>query len=75
MPNYSVWYRDNEEPFEFVTAYRCQDVQILEHVLAHENITPPPATDTPASVRDIIAQNKLGQVRYTEDESEMTVLG
>lgn len=74
MPNYSVWYRDNETPFEFVTAYRCQDVQILEHVLAHEKIDLP-ATATPASVQDIIAQNKLGQVRYTEDESEMTILG
>lgn len=74
MPNYSVWYRDNEAPFEFVTAYRCQEVQILEHVLAHEKIDLP-ATGTPASVQEIIAQNKLGQVRYTEDESEMTILG
>lgn len=68
MPTYNVWYRDNPEPIEFVTAGRCSDAQILAQVLAHEHIAP--AADA-AAVQDLIAANALGPVRYTEDESEM----
>ena len=83
MPSYRVWYRNNPAPLAFVTAYRCTEWQILEHVLAQEKITAPtPSTapdGTPAaagpSVKDLIASHALAPVRYTEDESETNTIG
>jgi len=79
MPNYRVWYRDVEEPLEFSTAYRCSEAEILDHIVAHEQITPlvtPAATEAPAatSLRQRIAENHLAPVRYTEDESEINII-
>ncbi len=74
MPSYSVWYRNNPEPLEFVTAYRCTETQIVDHILAHEEIVPPEAAPDMPSVQDIIASNHLAPVRYTEDESETNTI-
>lgn len=71
MPNFRVWYRDNEEPLEFATAYRPSELQIVAHILENENITPM-ADGT--SVTQVIAANNLAPVRYTEDESEINVI-
>jgi hypothetical protein len=71
MPNFRVWYRDNEEPLEFATAYRPSDIQILEQILAHEKI---PAADAGTTATELIAANQLAPVRYTEDESEINVI-
>ena len=73
MPSYSVWYRNNPEPLEFATAFRCTEAQILDHVLTQEQIAPPAA---PApGVKELIATHKLAPVRYTEDESEAHTIG
>lgn len=74
MPSYSVWYRNNPEPIEFVTAYRCTETQIVDHILAHEQIASPEAASATASVQEIIASNHLAPVRYTEDESETNTI-
>ena len=76
MPHYSVWYRNQPTPLEFVTAYRCSELQILEHILAQEKIaSPPEGTPGGPSVKDLIAMHALAPVRYTEDESEMNTVG
>ena len=78
MPNYRVWYRDNEEPLEFATAYRCSEQQILEQVFAHEKIAPSDGSGNSGaaapSVQERIAANHLAPVRYTEDESEINII-
>ena len=74
MPSYSVWYRNNPEPLEFATAYRCTETQIVDHILAHENLASPGADPAMPSVQDIIASNNLAPVRYTEDESETNTI-
>jgi hypothetical protein len=71
MPHYRVWYRDNEEPVEFNTAGRISEAEILDQVLAHAGIEPTGPTTVPA----LIASHSLAPVRYTEDESEMNVIG
>jgi len=78
MPSYRVWYRDIPEPLEFVTASRCSDSELLDHIFAHEHIVPsviPGQRGDPASpaptVQELIAQHNLAPVRYTEDESEI----
>ena len=83
MPSYSVWYRNNPAPLEFATAYRCTELQILEHIFAQEKIAPaitPPAGDdmpvaTGPGVKELIATHQLAPVRYTEDESETNTIG
>ncbi len=74
MPSYSVWYRNNPEPLEFATAYRCTETQIVDHILAHEKLASPGADPAMPSVQDIIASNNLAPVRYTEDESETNTI-
>ena len=71
MPSYSVWYRNNPEPLEFATAYRCTETQIVDHILAHEKIAQPEGAP---SVQELIASNHLAPVRYTEDESETNTI-
>ena len=70
MPIYRVWYRDNTEPLQFAAANRCSESEILDHIFEHEQMTPVAAPD----VQGLIEKNKLGQVRYTEDESEINVI-
>jgi hypothetical protein len=70
MPVYRVWYRDNTEPLQFAAASRCSESAILDHIFEHEQIQPVAASD----VMERIEKNNLGQVRYTEDESEMNVI-
>lgn len=82
MPNYRVWYRDNEEPLEFATAYRCSEAQIVDQVFAHEKIAPSAAASAGSgdsgaaapSVQERIADYHLAPVRYTEDESEINII-
>ena len=71
MPSYSVWYRNNPEPLEFATAYRCTEVQIVDQILEHERIAPAATAAPYPGVSELIARNELAPVRYTEDESEM----
>jgi hypothetical protein len=79
MPTYRVWYRNNAEPLEFVTESRYSDEQILDRILAQENIIPfviPPAGRgepgaAAPTLKEVIARNNLAPVRYTEDESEI----
>lgn len=71
MPSYSVWYRNNPEPLEFATAYRCTETQIVDHILAHEKIA---QQEGAPSVQELIASNNLAPVRYTEDESETNTI-
>jgi hypothetical protein len=70
MPIYRVWYRDNTEPLQFAAPNRCSESEILDYIFAHEQIVPVAAS----SVEELIAKNNLGQVRYTEDESEINVI-
>jgi hypothetical protein len=79
MPTYRVWYRNNAEPLEFVTESRYSDEQILDRILAQENIIPfvipradrgEPGAVAP-TLKEVIARNNLAPVRYTEDESEI----
>jgi len=70
MPNYCVWYRDNEEPLQFTTPGRISEAEILDQVLAHEGIEPA----GPTTVQALIASHNLAPVRYTEDESEMNTI-
>ena len=72
MPSYTVWYSNKTEPLEFATAFRPSELQILEHILQHENIAPVAPGPT---VAEIIAANQLAPVRYTEDESEVNTIG
>jgi hypothetical protein len=44
---------------------------MLDQVLAHEGIEP----TGPTTVQALIASHGLAPVRYTEDESEMNVIG
>ena len=74
MPSYSVWYRNNPEPLEFATAYRCTETQIVDHILAHEQIAPPEGALATSNVQEIIASHNLAPVRYTEDESETNTI-
>jgi hypothetical protein len=71
MPLYRVWYRNNEEPLEFATPGRSSEAEILDQVLEHERIE----RGVPATVQELIARHNLAPVRYTEDESEMNVIG
>jgi hypothetical protein len=71
MPTYRVWYRNNEEPLEFASAGRLDDGAILERVIEQEGIEPSAVT----TVKELIAKNGLGPVKYTEDESEMNTIG
>ena len=70
MPIYRVWYRDNTEPLQFAAPTRCSESDILDHIFEHEQIAPA----AEASVKERIEKNQLGQVRYTEDESEINVI-
>jgi hypothetical protein len=70
MPIYRVWYRDNTEPLQFAAPNRCSESEILDHIFAHEQIAPAAGSD----VKERIEKNELGQVRYTEDESEINVI-
>ncbi|ALK97842.1 hypothetical protein AB595_16290 [Massilia sp. WF1] len=82
MPSYRVWYRDIAEPLVFDAASRCSEMEILEHIFAHEHINS--STDLAAQARDpaqpaptvqyLIASNHLAPVRYTEDESEINII-
>jgi hypothetical protein len=74
MPSYSVWYRNNPEPLEFATAFRCTEVQIVDHILDHEKIAPGAEAAPSPSASELIASNALAPVRYTEDESEMQTI-
>lgn len=82
MPTYRVWYRDNAEPVEFVTASRYSDEQILDHILAHENITVSTSSQAQhgdrasaaSPLKELITRHNLAPVRYTEDESEMNMI-
>lgn len=71
MPTYRVWYRNNEEPLEFASASRLDDIAILERVFEEEQID----QSVVRSAKEMIATNALGPVRYTEDESEMNTIG
>lgn len=73
MPIYRVWYRDNTEPLQFAAPNRCSESEILDHIFEHEQIAVDPASGT-ADVKERIDKNNLGQVRYTEDESEINVI-
>jgi uncharacterized protein YciI len=82
MPFYEVWYRDIPEPLEFTTASRYTESEILDHILANEQIAAPgaapseegqPVSPKP-SVSELIAQHKLAPVRYTEDGSEINTI-
>lgn len=75
MPSYSVWYRNNPEPIAFVTAYRCTELQIVDHILAHEQIAPDATAAASPGASELIAINALAPVRYTEDESETNTIG
>jgi hypothetical protein len=70
MPTYRVWYRDNPEPLEFTTPNRFSEAEILDRVIAHEDIVP----SAVSTVKELIAQSHLAPVRYTEDESEMNTI-
>ncbi|MRX06552.1 hypothetical protein GJ697_01735 [Pseudoduganella sp. FT25W] len=72
MPFYKVWYKDNEEPLEFSTAGRYSEEQIVEHLFAHEQIAAPAPGST---LKERIAGSGLAPVRYTEDESEISIIG
>ncbi|HEX8786893.1 MAG TPA: hypothetical protein VF793_11970 [Telluria sp.] len=82
MPTYRVWYRDNEDPLEFVTEGRYSDEQILDRILAHENIsasgfTPGQGGEAASAalpLKELIIRNHLAPVRYIEDESEMNTI-
>lgn len=78
MPLYKVWYQNKAEPLEFSTAAICREDEIVRRVLAHEGLIPfvvpdanrgAPGAKEP-TVRELIAQNHLAPIRYTEDESE-----
>jgi hypothetical protein len=71
MPFYRVWYRNNEDPVEFTTPDRISEAEILDQVLAHAGIEP----TGPTTVQALIATHGLAPVRYTEDESEMNIIG
>jgi hypothetical protein len=73
MPIYRVWYRDNTEPLQFAAPNRCSESEILDHIFAHEQIAADPASAA-LDVKALIEKNQLGQVRYTEDESEINVI-
>lgn len=83
MPFYRVWYRNNPEPLEFSSASRCGEQEILDRIFTHEQIVPiaiPDATGNgPAmkapTVRELVENNHLPPVRYTEDEGEMQSIG
>lgn len=78
MPFYRIWYRNNSEPLEHSSASILHEDKILDLVLQKENIVahliPDAVRGGPAStgpsLKEIIAQNNLAPVRYTEDESE-----
>jgi len=70
MPFYKVWYRNSPEPLEHSSASILHEDKILDLVLQKENIA-----STGTSLKDIIASNNLGPVRYTEDESEPFTIG
>lgn len=78
MPFYKVWYSNKTEPLEFSTAGRCREEEIIDRVLAKEAMVPYQGADairgergdTAPSLNEIIANNNLTPVRYTEDESE-----
>ncbi|MES2260540.1 MAG: hypothetical protein V4724_18615 [Pseudomonadota bacterium] len=80
MPLYKVWYKNNEEPFEFNSASICSDEEIVSKVLEHEHMTAVDFPDRPRSgpekpsLRDIIHSQQLGSVRYVVDESEMIAI-
>jgi len=71
MPVYRVWYRDNAEPLQFAAPNRCSEREILDHILAQEQIAPAPGSP---SVTELIDKNRLAPVRYTEDESELQII-
>lgn len=83
MPFYKVWYRNNPEPLEYSSASILHEDKVLDLVLQKENISAhlipdttrggPPSTSP--SLKEIIARNDLGPVRYTEDESEPFTIG
>ncbi|MET0320653.1 MAG: hypothetical protein ABW069_08035 [Duganella sp.] len=71
MPFYKVWYRNSAEALEFSSAARVREEEIIERILARENIAAPVGTDGAApSVGELIKKNNLAPVRYAEDEGE-----
>jgi hypothetical protein len=72
MPLYRVWYQNKSEPLEFTSAGILREDAIVERVLAQENIRADSdaAAGKPPSLQELIANNNLAPVRYTEDESE-----
>lgn len=65
MPLYTVRYRNDQE-LTFTSAGILREQQIVERLLAHEQIAPQAEHDW----KEILATNNLTPVLYTEDESE-----
>lgn len=83
MPFYKVWYKNKPEPLEFSTAGRVSEEEIVDRVLAYEQriayVIPEGQHGDPVAARptpqELIANNGLTPVRYTEDESEPFTIG
>lgn len=83
MPFYKVWYRNNPDPLQYSSASILHEDKVLDLVLQKENIaahlipdaTPGGPASASPSLKEIIARNNLGPVRYTEDESEPFTIG
>lgn len=66
MPFYRIWYQNKTEPLEFSSAGISREDVIVAKILEHEQI----AAADGATPQQLIEQNNLAPVRYTEDESE-----
>ncbi|WP_332855148.1 hypothetical protein [Duganella sp. S19_KUP01_CR8] len=83
MPQYQVWYKGNEEPFEFASIGRLSDAEIVGKILEKEHIigflitdkNRGQAGDVEPPLSETIQRNGLTPVKYTMDESEMIVIG
>ena len=75
MPFYRVWYRDNAEPLEFSTAWRCSEAEIVDRIVVQEHLRQGEPAAPTSAVQELIARHHLSPVRYTEDESEMNTIG
>jgi hypothetical protein len=79
MPYYRVWYRTNEQPFEFTSASFIRDDEIVQRILEQEHIAVPVAPLgaeplPPGSLKELIESNQLGPVRYVVDASEVLTI-
>lgn len=82
MPQYQVWYKGNEEPFEFASIGRLSDAEIVGKILEREHIAGflitdknrGQAGDAEPPLSETIRRNGLAPVKYTMDESEMIVI-